>query len=104
MIIGRIIGGLFLLLALAALAFEMVTLVQSGTWEIRALGSLWFDIHKNSLGAAQVIVQRYVWAPIWDPVVITLLRWPGWLAFGVPGIVFVYLFRRRRSRRCFTDA
>ena len=104
MIIGRIIGWLLLLLALAALAFKMVTLVQSGTWEIRALGSLWFDIHKNSLGAAQVIVQRYVWAPIWDLVVITLLRWPGWLVFGVPGIVFVYLFRRRRSRRWLTDA
>jgi hypothetical protein len=103
MLVGRIIGWLFLLLALGAFAFEVAGLVQTGTWEIRALGSLWFDLHKNSLGAAQVVVQRYVWAPIWDPFVITLLQWPGWFVFGVPGIVLAYVFRRGRQRRWFID-
>ena len=103
MLVGRIIGWLFLLLALGAFAFEVAGLVQTGTWEIRALGSLWFDLHKNSLGAAQVVVQRYVWAPIWDSFVITLLQWPGWLVFGVPGIILAYLFRRSRLRRRFID-
>ena len=94
MIVGRMLGWLLVALAIVAFGWEIVALIDSGTWQITALGKLWFDIHSGSLGLAQVVVERYVWPPIWDPVILTLLQWPGWVVLGVPGLVLAWLFRR----------
>ncbi len=103
MIVGRMLGWLLVALAIVAFGWEIVALIDSGTWQITALGKLWFDIHSGSLGLAQVVVERYVWPPIWDPVILTLLQWPGWVVLGVPGLVLAWLFRRRRRDRWFID-
>jgi hypothetical protein len=99
MLLGRLIGWLFIALSVIALGWEIVDSIDNGGWQITALGKLWFDIHPGSLGLAQVVVQRYVLPAIWDPVVITVLQWPAWAMFGVPGILFAWVFRRRRSDR-----
>ena len=98
MIVGRIIALLFLGVAAVALAADLVSWVWERRFAATALGQRWFDIHSDSLGLAQAVIQRYVWPFLWDPIITTILRWPAWAVFAVPGLVLWILFRRRRRR------
>ncbi len=101
MVVGRVIGWLFLAAALAALGWDLADTLGGG-WEISAFGQRWFQIHPPSLGFAQVIFQRFIPAVgpwLWDPMIQTVLLWPAWAVFGVPGIVLSIFFRRRRRAR-----
>lgn len=104
MVVGRIIGWLFLAAALTTLGWDIIDAFGDG-WQSNALGMRWFQVHSPSLGFAQVIFQRFIPAIgpwLWDPVAQTILLWPAWAVFGVTGIVLSFVFRRRRSRRWFT--
>ena len=105
MVVGRVIGWLFLAAALGTLGWDLADAFGGGGWEISAFGLRWFQIHSPSLGLAQVIFQRFIPAVgpwLWDPVIQTVLLWPTWAVFGAPGIVFSFVFRRpRRARRWF---
>ncbi len=128
MVVGRVIGWLFLAAAVATLGWDISAAFGDGWngavlglnpwnwikhvvfgdgWEVSALGLRWFQIHSPSLGFAQVVFQRFIPAVgpwLWDPVIQTILLWPAWAVFGVPGIVLSILFRRRRRpRRWFTS-
>jgi hypothetical protein len=96
----RIFGWIFVLLALGAIAYEVMAAMNSeGGWRMIALGEMWFKLHPPSLNAAQAGIQRYVAPWLWEPGITTILLWPGWLVFGVPGVLAVILCRRRRGHR-----
>ena len=97
MIVCRIIGWVFLLAALAALGYEATQAISTGTWHMVALGELWFKLNVASLNAAQAGIQRYVAPWLWEPVITTVLLWPGWVVFGAPGILLTWLCRRRSN-------
>ncbi len=102
MIAGRLLGRLFMALALLALGAEAVRSLEAAAWMPFAIGEVWFWLHKSSLGLAQAGIQRYVHAAIWDPVAITMLRWPAW-GYGVfLGTGLLYFCRLRSERRVFT--
>ena len=97
LIVCRILGWILVLLALGAAAYEiMVAINGPGGWRMIALGELWFKLHPHSLNAFQAGIQRYLTPWLWEPVITTILLWPGWLVFGVPGLLAVILCRRRR--------
>jgi len=98
LIVCRLIGWVFVLAALSALAYEIMEAVASGSWRMIALGELWFELHAASLNAAQAGIQRYIAPWLWEPVIATVLLWPGWAVFGVPGLLMVWLCRRRDRR------
>jgi len=98
-IVGRLIGWLFILGALFLLGAEAVASLQAGAYQGLALGQVWFTLDVASLNLAQAVIQRYLHPALWDPVMIELLTWPGWLLLGPPGLVLVLAFRRRRKRR-----
>ena len=98
MIVGRIVGWLFLAVAAAALSWDLVMWVDAGAFPATALGQRWYDLHRASLGGLQVVIERYIWPPLWPPVAWTLLR-PAWLVFGILGLALVLIFRRRRRGR-----
>lgn len=85
-------GLVFLALALAAIAFELWSAIHGGGYRMIAAGELWFKVHGPSLNLSQAIVQRYVHPVIWDPVIITLLKWPAWSIFGGIGAFLTILF------------
>lgn len=94
----RIAGFLGVLLLLAALAVYATDPAESGP---RVLGQLWYDLHPGSLNLTQAIIERYIWAPLWDPAILSVLQLPAVLVFAVPGFVLVALaliagWRRRR--------
>lgn len=99
MIVGRLIGWLFILAALFFLGAEVVASLEAGAYQGLALGQVWFTLDGASLNLAQAVTQRYLHPALWDPVIIELLLWPGWLVFGVPGVVLTVVFRRRPKRR-----
>ncbi len=99
MIVGRVVGWLFVVVALVALGIDIVGSLASWSIDITPLGQHWFDIHRSSLGLAQAAIQRYTLPELWDPVIQTVLLWPTWAVFGVLGVILIYLFRPRRPHR-----
>ncbi|MGI9492960.1 MAG: hypothetical protein ACR2QF_11235 [Geminicoccaceae bacterium] len=86
------VGLFFLGLAIAALVYELWLGSQSGGYRTIAAGELWFKIHGPSLNVAQAVIQRYLHPALWDPGIITLLKWPAWSLFGAIGAVLTILF------------
>ena len=99
MFIGRLIGWLLIFGAAAAAVYEVAGVIGGEGWHPMALGELWYGIDAASLNAAQAGIQRYVAPWLWEPGIVTILRWPGWLVFGVPGILAAILCRKRRRYR-----
>ncbi len=100
MLFGRLIGWLLVIAAIIAAGFEIAGVIGGEGWRPVVLGDLWYEVHRASLNAAQAGIQRYVAPWLWEPVITTVLLWPVWLGFGVPGLVLSWACRRRgRSRR-----
>ena len=100
MIFCRILGWFLVLLALGAVAYEVMAAMNGpGGWRMTALGEMWFKTHPHSLNTAQAGIQRNIAPWLWEPVITTILLWPGWLVFGVPGVLASVLCRKRRSHR-----
>ena len=101
MTVGRIIGWVLLLAALAAAGYEAMAAINSGGWRPIALGELWYRLDRGSLNLIQAVVQRYIAPWLWEPGIASILRLPGWVVFGVPAGLLLWLCRNRRSRRRF---
>ena len=100
MIVCRIFGWILVLAALGALAYEVMAAVNSqGGWRTLTLGEMWFRLHSPSLNGAQAGIQRYVAPWLWEPVITTVLLWPGWLVFGIPGLLATVFCRKRHRHR-----
>ncbi|MGH7096510.1 MAG: hypothetical protein ACREE4_02480 [Stellaceae bacterium] len=97
MILGRLIGWVLFFAGLAVLAHDAVLWRESGHWMPILFGQLWYDVSAPSLNLAQVVVQRYLWPPLWDGAIIRLLL--CW-AFAVPMVAgaFLVLVCRRWRR------
>ena len=97
-------GRRILLIGLAVLSavYATWTLVQDltgssasdGGIKFRRLGELWYEIDPEGLNLAQVVVERYLWGPLWDPGAITLLLIPVWAVFSGLGLLFWQVARR----------
>jgi hypothetical protein len=94
----RIFGLALLLGAILAAAWQFQLWAQSGRFIPLALGQMWFNIDPPSLNLAQAVIERHVWPPLWDPVFLTVLRWPAWAVLGLPALVLL-VFPMRRGRR-----
>jgi hypothetical protein len=96
----RVLGWLFLLAGVAAFGRDLLRSFDAGgAFRLSALGELWYALDPGSLNLAQAVVQRYLWAPLWDPGLITLLLWPAAFVLGGLGLVLLVLGRLGRARR-----
>ncbi len=89
----RIIGVLFVIMAAAALAWELYILVDTGHFKLSSWGELWFRLHAPSLNLYQAVVERYVSTSLWDMVLAPLLLLPAVLVFLIPGVLLIWLPR-----------
>lgn len=97
-------GWLCLLASLAIGAWEIFGQREGGETHLRPAGELWFQLDTGSLNLMQAIVERYIWPPLWDPGVVSLLQLPALLIFAVPGLLLVLLcylplFGKTKSKR-----
>ncbi len=104
-ILGCLFGWLFAFATLAVAAWEFFARDPEKGFALRPAGQMWFLIDKDSLGLFQVVVERYIWPPLWDPVIFGVLQLPSIVVPLVPALVFLTLcylrlrIRRRRRRR-----
>ena len=101
MIFVRVLGGLLCLVALVAAMADLSIWISSGSWRSAALGEHWFKVNPYTLNLVQAVVQRYISVWLWETVIQTVLLWPTWAFFGVPGLVLLAVPRgkTRRGRR-----
>ncbi len=93
----RIIGLIFLMLALVVLAWEALGYFEYGDWSLIVFGEIAFRLFPEWLNLAQAVIQRYLFPWLWDPVIQTFLLWPAWPVLGGLGLIF--LLWSRGSRR-----
>lgn len=98
MIIGRLIGWILFFIGLAVLAHDAIRWHQNGHWKPILFGQLWYGISASSLNLAQVVVQRYLWPPLWDGAIVRLLLWWAFAVLMGAGIILVLVFHRRHDR------
>jgi hypothetical protein len=101
MLIMRALGFVLLLLAIAALAWELAAWLRHGYWQILSAGELWFQLDNASLNLVQAVVQRYLLPEIWDPGIQTILLWPTWIVLGIPALILLIITGFRGRRRPF---
>ena len=99
MIVGRVIGWVLVVAGIAILARDLFGWINEGTFVLVAAGELWFNLHDGSLNLIQAVTQRYIFPQLWDPIAVTVLLWPAFLVVGVPGLILIWLFRRRTRVR-----
>ena len=73
MILGRLLGWILFFAGVSVLAHDVMLWRESGRWAPILLGQLWYDANPPSLNLAQVIVQRYLWPPLWDGAIVRVL-------------------------------
>ena len=103
-IVGAILGWLFILASIAVAVWEFLAPDKSTAGYLRPAGEVWFRIDTGSLNLVQAVVERYIWPPLWDPAISSLLHVPAIVLFAVPGLLLVLLNhlrlpRKRRKRR-----
>jgi hypothetical protein len=94
---------LFRLFGLLLLAFAFLLVVYDGTKSIAAsniyftsVRMLWDTVNAASLAALRPLIEDRLGAFAWDPVFASFLLAPSWAVFGVVGIIFILLGRKRR--------
>jgi hypothetical protein len=97
MVLGRLVGWLFLAAAMTSLGWDIVASLDADRIIINALGEQWFAFDRDSLAATQRFLEVNL-AVLWDPVLMNLLRWPGWIVFALLGILVLLIFRKRRRK------
>ena len=90
--------------ALAALAMDLAGMVEGSGFSAVPAGQLWYSLDPGSLNLTQAVIERYIWVPLWDPVLLTVLQWPAALVLAIPGVLLLALGLRLRRRREPEDA
>ena len=104
MILGRILGWLLAAAAIIVVGRDLMAYWYQGAWSFVATGALWSQLHPDSLLLLQPAIQRHVFAfypEIWDQLFIPLLELPAAAVLAGLALIFLVIFRRRRSRRAF---
>lgn len=91
-------GWALLVLAFLAAAFETAARGRFGgdVGLIMTSYEVWTVYWPNGLRALRAWVEGVHWS-LWDPMLVTLLRLPGWALLGLPGIFLVLRHRPVRE-------
>ncbi len=94
---------LLLLAAVALIADVTRTMSGDGGLVVTSLAEHWRAIAPAAFEATRAAVTRRAGAWMWDPMILGVLRLPGWLALCALGLALGYLGRRRRAVNVFAN-
>ena len=92
----RILSGLALVVAFVAALYDGALSIAQERLVMTPLGQAWYSQHVKSLNLTQVVLERHLWPPLWDPGMVTILQWPVWMAFAGLAIVLGIVARIAR--------
>ena len=99
MVIVRLVGLVFLLIALAVFSHEAYSAVGAGSYRLISSGELWFRFDGNSLVGFQALIEKGIAPWLWSDIVLPVLRGPAWAIPLVPAALLLWLGRHRRRQR-----
>ena len=88
---ARTSGFMLIFLALAALSWDVMPLLQGGAFELSTWGDLWYGIHPDSLHSYKVVVEQYISADLWDKVLAPMLLFKAVFVFAFPAATMAIL-------------
>jgi hypothetical protein len=93
------LGWVLLALAFLAGAAQVVPRALPGgtSGTVVSAYELWYAAWPGTLIATQIRVERLLHPWLWDPALVTLLKLPAWLLFGLPGGLLTWFFRPHRE-------
>jgi hypothetical protein len=96
---------LFRLLATISLAIAVVMAVLDATRTVAAsalvmtpLGESWLSVSPDTLAAARTFTHTTLHPLLWDPLMVGILRMPGFAVFGALALIF-YIIGYQPARR-----
>lgn len=98
----RLIGWVLFFGGVITLALDAWGWWRNDFWETTNFGGAWAAINANSLVGLGSFVENKISPWLWVEIIVPILVQPLWLVSGLPGIVLIYLTRRRR-RGIFFD-
>jgi hypothetical protein len=90
MFIVRLLGSFFQLIALGTGGLGLWLWIAGHDVTLPA-GQLWFQFDVGTLNFFQVIVQRYIYAPIWDAAIVPMLQRSTWEALLILFVITLVL-------------
>jgi hypothetical protein len=97
---------IFRILATWLIGFALILLVVDGTRMLAAEAFVmtpflesWRGVDANGLAGFESFIRGQAGDWLWAGVAAPLLTLPGWVLFGVPGLLFALAGSRRPSRR-----
>ncbi|HEX4111694.1 MAG TPA: hypothetical protein VH020_04090 [Stellaceae bacterium] len=98
MIVGRIIGCLFLVVAAIAFLRDGLNFYDTGHIALLSSDQLWSSLGPTSYESTKLYGDTSL--PIlWDPIITTILALPTFVVAGVLGLLFLLASRKPRPRR-----
>ena len=98
----RLVGYFFLCIATAAVAYDgMRMIADSGRLAFTSVEQHWLTISPGSIEAAQQTVEQ-ITPYLWNPLLMTVLVLPAWIAAGVLGVL-IYLAGYQPPRPSIPD-
>ena len=89
----KLLGG-----ALLAATLQFQLWAETERFVPLGLGQMWFELHPSSFEYAQAAVERHVWPPLWDPVIVTVLSWQAWAVMGLPALILLVVPVRQQRQ------
>ncbi len=90
---GYWLGVALVIVGAATALAELLTRIQGAPTRL-SLGAIWFRINSNSLVGFQALIEKGPLPWLWPPVQ-ELLILPSWLILVPPGLLLIFLCRRR---------
>jgi hypothetical protein len=97
--IARILAAIFLAFAMIFLVIDGTRMLAANAFVVTPLAGSLDEFVPGTAQLAQEFIETSVHPLLWDPVITTLLSWPGWAVFGVLGIALAFLGRSPDRRR-----
>ena len=86
MIVARVLGWLLMAAAVAVAALGFA-LRLTGHALGQAAGQIWYNLHPGSLNLIQAVIQRQIYAGLWDHVLVPILERPTYLVLALSFLV-----------------
>ena len=96
----RILGFGLIIAALAAAVISATHIGEPWSAMAKSLGELWAMAHPGSLDVVRTAAPQHLPSQVWDSVLLTLLRLPGWFMAAILGLTLYLVGAMHQIRRC----